>query len=797
MGSRRTRQHSKIPFAVFILLGVGGLNLLGGGGSFPWGGAGLLIFTGMWLTLRPPRVAPNYLFNLAALGLLVWGVVQMLPLGSPETEAHILWEAYGLDIPEAPSFNRWIHFQGLVFILAGLGFLLICINEFEGIDREGRRVALSYFAFGAGVLSLICYAMNSAGVRYPLNETNQVFSYLPNRNHTGLFCVLGGVIAFGICFERIARKPIQGVIYFGVAITCFLGMTATSSRAAFILFLVGCGMWIFSSLRRQTLNERLKWILPACFLLGAIFFAFGEASSERLMGLLSGDVDSQEMFRALIYQDVFSMLKDVPFLGVGWGGFRYVFPHYRDASLNFQHVYHPESDYLWIWTEGGLIALVLVFLLIFSLIRGGRGGEQRPDRFQKLAMVTVFLITLHALVDVPFRETGILVWMGWILGIAAIHRTDAPSALFLPSIAWRAIGTCIVLVGCILAAGRLLDQPWSLGSVRIAAGESLTTRSGDLDRSEDRKEWLESAAAVFPLEWGIHSELGRLYMAGGSYDRAELQFDQARVCQPDLGVVTWIEGLEWLYVRPGRAVDSFGETFVDRKLDDAVSKFHRVWLYAEPSQMLRQGLARVSRGEESIRRKFFEFAEGEVAVEEIEYELAKYPFLERWSAAERDRLWFQFASVLGWHRIHLHFSHYWVLKHREPVIWAMAIGETEGWEAGVGLISEALLPPIMSDYGRDVPLNRLRARFSRNPADMATAIALIREYAENGLWNDVLKISQEYEPRQRYPALFYYWRARALTELGRNEEAGVYWKRYISQLVQDGARLSARVNYEQ
>ena len=60
-----------------------------------------------------------------------------------------------------------------------------------------------------------------------------------------------------------------------------------------------------------------------------------------------------------IYRDATDMIVDAPLTGFGLGSFSAVFPQYRDASASYHRLAHPDSDFFWLASEGGLIAVAL------------------------------------------------------------------------------------------------------------------------------------------------------------------------------------------------------------------------------------------------------------------------------------------------------------------------------------------------------------------------------------------------------------------------------------------------------
>src|SRR5690606_1990022 len=62
-------------------------------------------------------------------------------------------------------------------------------------------------------------------------------------------------------------------------------------------------------------------------------------------------------FRLLIFQDTWRIVRDHPLTGTGLGTYELIYPQYQRASLQNARAKHPESDWLMLASEGGLLAV--------------------------------------------------------------------------------------------------------------------------------------------------------------------------------------------------------------------------------------------------------------------------------------------------------------------------------------------------------------------------------------------------------------------------------------------------------
>ena len=123
--------------------------------------------------------------------------------------------------------------------------------------------------------------------------------------------------------------------------------------------------------------------------------------------------------RLVIWASSWEMIKTTPWLGIGAGMFWLVYPQYR-SPLDSSGGFYAHNDYLQIWIENGLPALLLlcaslIITLIYfiKLIR----TEISPERRIELTGIFsgLFAISLHSLFTFNFYILSILVLSGIFL----------------------------------------------------------------------------------------------------------------------------------------------------------------------------------------------------------------------------------------------------------------------------------------------------------------------------------------------------------------------------------------------
>jgi O-antigen ligase len=141
--------------------------------------------------------------------------------------------------------------------------------------------------------------------------------------------------------------------------------------------------------------RRLWWTLAAGVLFTNLFFVkiFPELITRSLtyIHVKSSATDRFEFDdeRLMLWEKTYTMIKNHPF-GVGSGNWQINFPdatlngiwRAEDLNVTFQR---PHNDWLWIFSETGIVGLNLYLLFVFSILlflwRAGRSAENRKDAF--------------------------------------------------------------------------------------------------------------------------------------------------------------------------------------------------------------------------------------------------------------------------------------------------------------------------------------------------------------------------------------------------------------------------------
>jgi O-antigen ligase len=192
------------------------------------------------------------------------------------------------------------------------------------------------------------------------------------------------------------------------------------SRAGITLGAAALILTVLVAGRFETLSLRLVTIL--CIVLIAVVPLL-QVGSDRLVAryLRSSDDLTVEGRRGTVWIDTIHVAAAFPVFGSGFGTFATVYPQYRSPEV--RHFYkHAHNDLLQVAAEGGLIGLVLLFMLLGPLsvaMTRGLAGQKGTLGVGVAAALAAFL--LHSLVDfnahIPANAATAAVLAGVLIGV--------------------------------------------------------------------------------------------------------------------------------------------------------------------------------------------------------------------------------------------------------------------------------------------------------------------------------------------------------------------------------------------
>jgi O-antigen ligase len=774
-GSERKGTPGPFPEAFLALLPV--LACFLGGATQKWGEGIVVALLGIYLLARPPRFSLGLASNLVLLALVLLAGTAFLPANwfyQPNWRATYIND-FGIALPNTLSLQPWITGTSFISFLAGLTWLYVVCSERLGL-REVRS-ALRLFAAGITALAAICILFWLAKTAPPFWHNERNFGPFPNRNQTGNLFGLTAIMILA-CGQDDLRKGRKRWILWGVALALVItAIILNFSRAGIGILVAGSALWLGVFSLRQRSPSRIALVVSFLLLLLTALLLFGGQTLERFHLRNLADVGISNDFRWRIFSDVFQLIRDSPWVGIGLGNFEDVFAIFRAASYSDRRAIHPESDWLWLWTELGWLAVVLVMVGLILLVRKIYPlREGTNQRYRLASLIAAILFALHGLVDVSGHRVGTSFAAMFLLGLS-LHRPHSFKPSRSVSILFRLIGLILLVVGSswvVAAEGQKLLP----GSIGVTNAKQLAT----IDNRE--RNFAETIAVTTtglkwaPLDWELYFSRAVAEAELKQTDNALTDFRRARFLEPISYELPLAEGNIWLSSQPVLAATAWREALRCAGPERAgvfASMLSKASLRStEVSRILAElgvsshdlalpYLARISGAD--FNRALAKILENDPELSSFS-ETEKLALFAYWSergdAAELSRAttrhpdWLPYAwlGVAKYNAINndLRAAYELTQRYGEPVA----------------------LPRIASGAS----LQQLESRFRSAPDNYAIGYELYRAQMQSGRVDDALNTVRHFSERGNSPAYFRYLEAQCWAEKQNWERAWKAWQAF-------------------
>jgi O-antigen ligase len=529
-----------------------------GGATQKWGEGIIFAFLGIYLLAQPPRFSLGLAINLALVAFLLWSLIAFLP-GSwffqPDWRATYLND-FGISLPTTLSPQPWITLTCLFSFIAGLSWLYVACTQ--QLELREARLQLRLFTAGIVILAAICILFWLRQTSPPFWHNERNFGPFPNRNQTGNLFGLTAIMILA-CGQDDLRKGRKRWILWGLALALIVAAIILNfSRAGIGILVAGSALWLGVFSLRQRSPSRIALVVSFLLLLLTALLLFGGQTLERFHLRNLADAGISSDFRWRIFSDVFQLIHDSPWVGIGLGNFEDVFAIFRAASYSDRRAIHPESDWFWLWTELGWVAVVLVIVgLVFIIRKVFPLREGTNQRYRLATLIAAILFALHGLVDVSGHRVGTMFAATFLLGLS-LHRPHS----FKPSrsvpILFRLIGLILLVVGAswvVAARGQKLLP----GSVGVANAKQVATIHNRERNFTETVAVTTTGLKWAPLDWELYFSRAVAEAHLKQPDSALSDFRRARFLEQISYELPLAEGNVWLTSQPVLAATAWRE----------------------------------------------------------------------------------------------------------------------------------------------------------------------------------------------------------------------------------------------
>ena len=512
-----------------------------GGGASGWSQALPIFGIGILLLAAPNRALPDRVVLFGLVGLILCAALSFLPF-------QLFGIAWRSDIQRVVPDAGW-HMSvqpiwSLICFSILVAVILFAIWLIQWRPDE-RITCLRWLTIGITALGVLALLHLELGFPIPFWHPAQGFGPFPNRNQTGALMGLGAMLSIGFLGADLGRRLFASVAWAASFAVCVAAIYFSNSRAALGLLVVATVIWLIV---RFGVNAKGAAIAAgATLLVGAFGFVMRPDFVVRLSDFITHGVG----FRGKIYADTFRLIASCPLTGVGLGNFSVVFPQIRDSSVSAERVIHPESDWLWLASEAGVLSILFGLLIVVALLtQPAKPADRREKGILLAGYIAVLVLLVHSVVDVPAHRLGTLLPM-LAVGALCTGAKCTPSR-WAPWLA-RVAGLSVLVIGALLVRQNIV-------------ADERTTPNWDRARLSDTR-----ALAATPVDWELRLRRGIANVHLHHWTEALGDFRAARMLEPKLAIVPLDQGLAWLPFMPALTEDAWIEalrrasTGVERK----------------------------------------------------------------------------------------------------------------------------------------------------------------------------------------------------------------------------------------
>jgi len=367
--------------------------------------------------LKSLRISRN-LLQLPLLGIIIVGLIQLLPFGQVDAAVNSLNVSHSLSFDPYSTRLVLVQISTLFIYFAAT---LVFIDTPHRLQVIVRTIMI--FGFLLAIFGLT-QSIASPNKVYWVRELSQSTAFGPfiNRHHFAGYMELTIALPLGLVFAgAIEREKL--LLYVFIAGLMGVALVMTGSRGgiislvAEILFLVVVTAFLrpsssehhqrhHSMLKRAGVRAGLGLALIGGLFIGVILLG-GEASLTRFIDTVNTDDPSTG--RTHFWSVTLEIIKHNPILGTGLGAFGAVYTRF-DSRNGLFRLEQAHNDYLQIFSDAGIVGafMALVFLVLLFRLAFKRAKSDDPFRrgIAVAALGGCFAVLIHSFFDFTLHTTS-------------------------------------------------------------------------------------------------------------------------------------------------------------------------------------------------------------------------------------------------------------------------------------------------------------------------------------------------------------------------------------------------------
>ena len=737
-----------------------------GGCTRPWSEGIIMTCLGGLIAIRPPHTFGSRPFGLILIGLILLSLTAFLPatwFGLPTW--HVQLDSR-MGLPHTLSPQPWISLESIFLLITGC--VWIAWLQAQSWSLEDHRRLFKLFTAGIALFAGFTLAIYFLHIQIPFwLNTERMFGPFPNRNQTANFFALGAILTVAQIYEAIrARK--KSALLWGTALSLLgTALVINYSRGGILVLFSGVALWVFLL---TTLSRSLKSIglgTSILLLMLATFLFFGGETLARfqLEGSFLG-------FRGLIFTDTFHLIHSAPWCGIGLGNFESLFPLFRSASASDSRILHPESDWLWLCSEMGWPAFLMVLTGLALLAKQVFPLKRATNRRLRAAALAAALATaIHGVVDVSGHRLGTLLPALFILGLALPPSKLWPRDRFAPTL-FRCLGLLIAGIGLTWVTAVFYGSPLP-GTLAADYGKR---QAQELMKQQAYPQAIQSASNALQwksLDWELYFIRAHARVQTGDFAGATGDFRRARLLETSYAETPWNEGRIWFSRQPSLALLAWREALKRSQPDTAVRHYQEILEQVLNKPALLAQAHPLALGNARLEATWLEMTSPDNFKPDLDALLKLDPQLLTFPDPEQARLFAWWATKSDLSNFIQILEHHPAWQKNGWLIAASAYAAQNNFETACQIAHRFTTSPVLPHLVQEETQRELQRRLLINPADFSASYALYLLQIKSNQEEDALITLEQITAEPKCPAYFYY----LLSELhGHRKEWEPAWK---------------------
>lgn len=543
---------------------------------------------------------------LPCLALIIYAALQAIPFGQVETADASIKTARSISLDPYETWHVILRFAA--YTLYG-AMLLRFISNGKRLQWLIFTIILTATASALFGFYLKTTARNKPDSLLPRIFTTRGFAQFINKNNFAYLMEMSAGLAAGFLVSRGINK--RALVFCLAALPVIIaGLVLSMSRGGVISLIVQslfAGLIValtrfqkhdeeeneddkpIKSVRSITTRVPIAFALVLAITIGVFWFGGDDLISkfEATPTNFSVGALEQNVSRKQIWQATWSLFKDNPIAGVGFGAYWVGVTNYDDTTGNMA-LHQAHNDYLEFLASGGIISLALVVWLICLIAKRARANLFSIDSLTHAACVGALIgcigIAVHSVFDFGLH-TPVIAFVFAALIAIALYVENGDNRFYRLS---KPLQISLAVIGIFV----FLFFSWitiKRGSGRVLSESASTFQKARNDDANLYLSLAQRAIEVAPNDPEAYAAMALVYERNGDDAKAVTYYEKALSLRPsDYN----------LWMRLGRAREHVGE------IDKAIIAFREALklakLYARPKWLLGNALLRAGQPDEAL-----------------------------------------------------------------------------------------------------------------------------------------------------------------------------------------------------